>query len=223
MDLSALEGLYLPAPNNMAEFEWLDLMFNFKWLTHQDNTLVMKSTQSNHKVLIPLNKHLLRSTDRTQASHAIITRGNEVYISNGLSTYKQQPMFILAAYWLSLVLGLFGLTYIVLIAIVRIITGKIKQHKLILGPFLNIMALSIPLLMYTQQSFLNFGELTAASFLMAAISALMPVTLVLSLLFSYKKKLVNKWIKWDCAAILMLLQLSMVLVYWQVFPVIFWR
>jgi len=223
MDLSALEGLYLPAPNNMAEFEWLDLMFNFKWLTQQDNTLVMKSTQSNHKVLIPLNKHLLRSTDRTQASHAIITHGNDVYISNGLSTYKQQPIFILAAYWLSLVLGLFGLTYIVLVAIVRIITGKIKQNKLILGPFLNILALSIPLLMYTQQSFLNFGELTAASFLMAVISALIPVTLVVSLLFAYKKKLVNKWIKWDCAAILMLLQLSMVLVYWQVFPVIFWR
>jgi len=29
MDTSTLEGVYLPAPNNMAEFEWLDLMFNF--------------------------------------------------------------------------------------------------------------------------------------------------------------------------------------------------
>jgi len=129
MDTSTLEGLYLPAPNNMAEFEWLDLMFNFKWLTQQDNQLVMKSLQKKDRVLIPVSTSLLSATDRTHASHAIITdEKNDIYISNGLSTYKKQSLLIIVAYWFSMILGLLGLTYITLIGTLRILINKLAKN-----------------------------------------------------------------------------------------------
>lgn len=224
MDTSTLAGLYLPSPNNMAEFEWLDLVFNFKWLTVQDNQLLMKSLQKSDRVLLPLNLNLLRATDRTQASHAIFTdEHNDIYFSNGLNTYKQQPSLIIVAYWLSLILGLFGLIYIVLVGIYRILTKNIASHKAIFWPCLNLLMLSLPIFLYSKQSFLSFGELTTASFLLSVISGLLPLILLLSLILALRKKSQNKWQKFDCAVLLMSLQLCLVLFYWRVLPVIFWQ
>jgi CubicO group peptidase (beta-lactamase class C family) len=224
MNLSALEGIYLPSPNNMAEFEWLDLVFNFKWLTRQDNKIVIKSLQNDDKILLPLNKNLLRATDRTQASHAIIKNNNkELSISSGLHTYKQQPAYIIIFYWLNLILGLFGLTYIICMSIYRTLIKRTISNNAIIWPFLNILAFSIPVFLYTKQSFLYFGELTTASFLLAVFSGLLPISLLFSLYLIFLGKLKNKWKKWDSLALLMLLQLCLVLIYWHVIPVIFWQ
>lgn len=224
LDITALEGIYLPAPNNMAEFEWLDLVFNFKWLTRQGDGVLMRSLQSDDRVLHPINLNLLRATDRSQASHALIMeKNNDIYISNGLSTYKLQSTHIIFAYWVSLLMGLLGLIYILLLGTFRMLTKKIASQKAIFWPCVNLLALSVPVILYTKQSFLKFGELTTASFLLAVISALLPVTLLLSLFFSIQKELKSKWEKWDCVALFTLLQLCLVLFYWDVIPVIFWR
>jgi len=224
MDLSVLEGVYLPAPNNMAEFEWLDLVFNFQWLTRQESKLVLSSLQSDDRVLLPLNSNLLRATDRTQASHAIFTdEQNDIYISNGLSTYKKHSTFIIAAYWLSLILGLTGLMYITLVGIARVLMKKMTSKDFIFWPLLNILAFSIPTVLYSQQSFIYFGEITLASFFLAVLSGGLLVTVMLSLFFVHKTKLTNSGQKRDCLALLMLWQLCLVLCYWNVFPVIFWQ
>jgi CubicO group peptidase (beta-lactamase class C family) len=223
MDLSLLEGSYLPAPNNMDEFAWLDLLFNFKWLVHRENKLLVKSLQSNDRVLLPLNENLLRATDRAQASHVIIKDNNDIYISNGLSTYKRQSTLLIIIYWLSIVLGLLGLLYVALVGFGRVLTGKKQYQNIIFRPFLHLLVFSIPIYLYTEQSFLNFGELTPASFILAAISGLLPITLLLSLLFSFNHERQRKWLKWDRVALLMLLQLCLVLFYWDVIPIIFWR
>jgi CubicO group peptidase (beta-lactamase class C family) len=224
MDLSKLEGIYLPAPNNMAEFEFLDLLFNFKWLTRQDDKILMQTLQSADRVLIPVSANLFRATDRTQTSHAVIIDENDdIYISNGLSTYKQQSALLLIGYWLSLLLGLFGLLYIVLVGIYRLVTKKTENRNFVLLPLLNILALAVPIYLFMNQPFIIFGEQTLASLSLAVITGLLPITLLLPLFYIFRKKLNSKWAIWDCSALIMLMQLCLVLIYWDVFPAIFWQ
>lgn len=223
-NLAQYEGIYVPAPNNMAEFEWLDLVFNFKWLTVEDDRLIVKSLQNDDRELLPITKSLLRATDRTQGSHVIYTGEDQAkYLSNGLSTYKQQSSFIVTYYWLSLILGLLGLFYIVVIALFRLAKGKHQSAKPLLWPLITLLALSIPIYLFTTQSLFEFGELTAASGLLAMITGLLPISLIVSLLMLYRTKLANAGEKRDFFALLMLLQLCTVLIYWQQLPAIFWR
>lgn len=224
VELSFAEGVYLPSPNNMEEFEFLDLVFNFRWIAVKGNRLVMKSLQNDDRVLLPLNQKLFRASDRTQASHAFITDENgDVFLSDGLSTYKKRSVLIVVAYGLSLALGMLGMIYIVAAGISRIMTKNWAGLKIILWPFLNILGFSIPIILFFNQSFLAFGDLTAASFSLASASGFLPLSLFVSLILLFRQQIQNRWGRLDFLALAASMQLCMVLVYWNVVPLIFWQ
>ncbi|MBL4679578.1 MAG: beta-lactamase family protein [Pseudomonadales bacterium] len=223
MDIEKLQGVYLPSPNNMAEFEWIDLVFNFKWLVVEDNKVIMKSLQANDRKLIPLNKYLLRATDRNKASHGIIIDENQnVFISDGLNTFQKQPVLTVTAYWVSLILGISGFLYIILMSLVRSVTRDFQRLKVIGWPLVNLFGFSIPVYFYYNQSFLKFGELTAASISLAIVSGLLPLTLLVAIFIGAKKVKTQRSLE-DVVASFMLLQLCLVLIYWDLLPTIFWR
>jgi hypothetical protein len=224
MDLSMLSGVYLPSPNNMAEFELLDLLFNFQWLSLNDDRLILKSLQRSDRILIPLTENLLRANDRTQASHVVFTdeAGNR-FISDGLNTYKKHSIGIIISYWVSLLAGLLGLIYIALTASLRLMTKNTIGSGVLLWPLLNILLFSVPILLFLNQSFIKFGELSPASFSLALVSGLLPMTLLFSLFMCLKKKPKNRWVGCDCVALLMSIQLCAMLLYWDVIPIVFWR
>ena len=99
----------------------------------------------------------------------------------------------------------------------------IKDLKIICWPMLNILALSLPVYLFTQQSFLKFGELTTASVMLTLITGFLPITLLVSLFFAFKIMKGNKQTRRDFVALLMLTQLCAVWFYWNVIPVIFWK
>ncbi len=173
---------------------------------------------------MPLNGSLLRASDRTQASHAVFGDEEEsFYISDGLSTYKRHSIGVILGYWMVLVAGLLGLIFIALRGTVRLLArGKMGAPGDLL-PFINILLFSVPVLLFFNQSFMKFGELTPASLSLAIVSGLLPVTLLFQLFLCIRRKPDTVWLRLDCLASTALLFFCALLFYWNSLPIIFWR
>jgi CubicO group peptidase (beta-lactamase class C family) len=222
--LPTLQGIYLPSPNNMATFEFIDMLFNFIWIDHSNEQLIVKSLQNMDRRLIQVDKRLFRDINRTQASHIFYyDDDSQLFISDGLHTFKKVSGITLILYWIGLVLGLLGLFYIFLVGLMRVIKRDKDNLKGIQWPFINIVLFSLPIYLYVNQSFLAFGDITAASILLALFTGGLPITLLFSLWVSIKEMSCGKLIKLDIVAIIMALQLCLVLFFWGLIPTIFWQ
>ena len=222
--LSKLEGIYLPSPNNMAEFEFIDMLFNFIWLKQSNAYLLMKSLQNADRRLIQVKDHLFRDVNRTQASHVFYWDSeNKLFLSDGLKTFTQVSVITLVLYWASLIFGLIGLFYIFLVGLIRIIKRDKVSFVRIKWGFINLLLFSLPIYLYVQQSFLQFGDITAASVLLAIFSGILPLTLLFSLWISVRENLQSKLTKLDVVAIMISVQFVLVLVARGQLPIIFWQ
>ena len=222
--LSKLEGIYLPSPNNMAEFEFIDMLFNFIWLKQSNAYLLMKSLQNADRRLIQVKDHLFRDVNRTQASHVFYWDSeNKLFLSDGLKTFTQVSVITLVLYWASLIFGLIGLFYIFLVGLIRIIKRDKVSFVRIKWGFINLLLFSLPIYLYVQQSFLQFGDITAASVFLAIFSGILPLTLLFSLWISVRENLQSKLTKLDVVAIMISVQFVLVLVARGQLPIIFWQ
>ncbi|WP_205720060.1 serine hydrolase domain-containing protein [Fodinibius halophilus] len=218
-DLSDYTGLYVLSPNNMAQFAWLDWMFNSIWLSEQNGYLVIRSLQQPERRLEAINTTLFRDTNRQLASHIFITNEEGIKLSNGLKTYQKASPFLLLINWVGLILGLLGLVYILLRGTWLVLHRKRTIPTALLLPYLNIVLFAVPAYLYFHQHFLEFGNKTAASISLATFTGMIPIVLLISIVLMIKNKPANKF---DYLGLGALLQLCLVLVYWDVLPMIFW-
>jgi CubicO group peptidase (beta-lactamase class C family) len=211
-------GFYALSPNNMAQFAWLDWMFNSLWVSEHPPTrsLVILSPQQPPRRLEPLGNGLFRDAERRLASHVFF---DDALLSNGLATWRKAslPSFILA--WASLAAGLMGLAYIVIRGSWLLIRRNHTPDSTLLWPYLGIVAFALPAFLYTRQHFLEFGEQTAASVLVAILTGALPLLLGFALV---RLKQHKRMFAPDLLAMLALLQLCLVLLYQGVLPVMFW-
>jgi hypothetical protein len=219
--LAKYSGLYELAPANMAEFAWLDWMFNSVWLSEdpERNGLVMRSLQGQPRLLLPLGEGLFRDSQRSMASHVFVGDDSRV-LSYGLVSWQRASLLSLCLAWLSLVLGALGLLYIVVRGFWLLFRGPSVARSTILWPWLCLMAFSFPIYLYSRQSYLQFGELTMASAALAALSALLPLCLMYSL---YRWWTHRERRLFDMGALLVSFQLCLVLLYQGVLPLVFWQ
>ncbi|EAQ97631.1 Beta-lactamase class C and other penicillin binding protein [Congregibacter litoralis KT71] len=214
-------GLYKLAPNNMAEFAWLDWVFNSVWLSVDQGRqgLVMHSLQGQERLLLPLGGGLFRDAERSVASH-IFFGDEQTTLSYGLTTWKKASPVSLLLAWLSLAAGILGLLYIVLRGTWLSRPGTAMADNALLLPWICVLSFALPVYLYAGQPFLQFGELTAASALLAVISGLLPFSLAFA---AYRLLRRSKPFLPDLFAVLSGLQLCLVLVFEGVLPLIFWR
>jgi len=222
-DFSEIQGIYIDAPNNMAQFSWLDLVFNFKYLTWQEDHLLLSSLQNKDRKLMPLTYNSFRATDRNMTSHVIVKNENgHLVFSDGLHTYKKYSLIKLLLLWLSLVSGLIALVAILVIGLYKLVRLNFTQKNILFWPFINIIAFALPIIAFSQQHFLQFGDITIASISLAIVSGIIPLSVVMPLLFSKVKNSSSNGSFGAYLLLMMLLQWWLVLFYWQVFPAIFW-
>jgi len=222
-NFSEMEGMYVDAPNNMAQFTWLDLVFNFKYITWQDNHLLLRSLQNKNRKLHPLSNHSFRAADRNIASHVLVkTDNNEVLLSDGLHTYKKYPFIKLLFLWLSLVAGLIALVSILFFGLYKLIRKRFNQQNLLFWPFINIISLSVPIFAFSQQHFLQFGDITFASTSLAIVTGLIPLSTIIPTILNYRKKRSLNVSILQYLTVIVLLQWWLVLFYWDMLPAIFW-
>ncbi len=224
INLSALTGLYVLSPNNMAEFEFLDKVFGPVWVTASDNQITLHSLQSAPQVLHHIEGGLYRDSERTQPSHVFYSSiaGDKLF-SNGLKTFKKIGVTDIALYWLSLLLGLCGFVYILVTALFRLTTKRSTEFRRLQWSLMNLLALAIPTALFLNQSFLAFGDITMASISLALVTMFLPVSLLHSLWRCYQQGWGVKGSKRDGLFLILAIQLCCVLAAWGHLPAIFWR
>ena len=220
-ELRSFAGLYELSPPNMDQFAWLDWMFNSVWIDVDEaaGVLDMRSLQDSNRALLPLGDGLFRDADRRIASH-VFYGGHNQYLSNGLTTWRKASVFKLGIAWLSLILGVAGLLSIFIQGCWLLLTGGAKTNLVIVLPWANLTVFTLPAYLYSQQSFLQFGEPTLASWLLAAVSALLPMTLLVAAYGAYKNGSLGSI---NGIAVIAGLQLCLFLVLQDVLPLVFWR
>ncbi|WP_259399192.1 hypothetical protein [Pseudoalteromonas sp. SG43-7] len=119
--------------------------------------------------------------------------------------------------------GLIGLIYIFLVGLIRVVKRDKDGLRRIKWGFINLVLFSLSIYLYVNQSFLKFGDITAASICLAFLSGVLPITLLFSLWISLRGKLQSKLIKLDIASIMMSIQFCLVLAAWGQISTIFWQ
>jgi CubicO group peptidase (beta-lactamase class C family) len=217
------DGIYIPAPNRFATLEWLDTVFNFIRLRWDGTHLNIGSLQSEPKRLLPERGLLFRASDRATASHALITtRDGRRVISDGISSYERAPLWRMVLLWTSLIAGVLGLLYIVLFGAARMLAKRKGRFDPLLIPFAAALAMIVPLLLFSQQSFLQLGQLTLASGVLALVTAMLPLALIAGLIGLLRRRAFDSRAMSDLLAMTALLQLTLVLFAWGLIPLRLW-
>lgn len=224
VDPSAWEGYYVPAPNRFARLEWIDTTLNFVRVRREGESLRFQPLQSKTLVLAPMGDALFRMDDRTGASHAVFVADNgHRAISTGLQTYERVAPVKLAALWASLGAGVLGIAWLLFSGLARILTGaRTFLARPALVPFLGIVALLLPLPLFLRQPFLAMGDLTIASGSLACVTALLPLAMTAGLALSLRRRQWSAIAVVDAVAMAAVLQWTLVLAWWGLWPARLW-
>ncbi len=132
-----------------------------------------------NRELRPTGGYLFSANDRATASHVLLRNDGEHRISDGFTTYQKVSLFYLGSLWASLVLGLAGVLWFLaagLVALARYRSSAWRRPELI--PFSGVLGLFAALPLFMDQSFIRLGDMTAASVLLAAGTAALPLTMI---------------------------------------------
>jgi CubicO group peptidase (beta-lactamase class C family) len=216
-------GFYTPEPNRMSSFSYIDTLLGFATLSSEGDRMRLKPFQSKELLLTPVGNNLFRVADRLTASHALLTsqEGKKV-ISTGSQSLQKASLWKLVPLWTSLVFGLLGLIYVLLCGLSRIIMIRLKLSNLMLVPFLGTLLLALPLPLFYRQSFMEIGDLTFASGILAMVTAILPITMMIGLWRYLRIRPVGKIAVMDCLAMIAVLQWTIVLAVWGLLPLRLW-
>lgn len=223
VDIDDWNGFYVPAPNRMASFAWIDTVSGFVHLRREGNALRLWSLQSPALALAPVGAMLFRAPERTIASHALLmdADGRRV-LSTGGQNYAQVSALKLALLWLSLVAGTLGLGWLLLSGLARLLARRMTPSHPAFVPVLGVLALLLPLPLFVRQSFLQLGDLTLASGTLAAVTAALPLTMLVGLVLQMRRGGRGTIVMLDVLAMLAVLQWTIVLAVWGLLPLRLW-
>ena len=218
------QGYYVPAPNRFASMALLDTTLGFVRVLGDGGKLRFAPFQTPAVALKPVGGALFQAPDRRIASHALLLAedGTRV-ISTGLQSYVQTSLLALLPLWLSLVAGLLGLAWLLLAGGVRVVARRGAMSQPLLVPWLGVVALLLPLPLFYTQSFLALGDLTAASASLAAVTLLLPLTMLVGLARSVRQRPWSALARLDALAMLAVLLWTAVLAGWGLLPLRLWH
>lgn len=218
-DVRGWEGFYIPSPNRFDSMRFVDTVFGFLQVGRSAGGLRLAPFQSAALELRHAGGGLFQAPGRLLPSHALLTspEGARI-ISNGTQSYEQVPLVRLLAWWASVAAGLLGLAAIMLMGLARLLQ-RMSRHDPLLAPFAAVLALLLPLPLFYRQSFLQLGELTLASGLLAAATATLPLAMLAGLWMAWRRAALRSR---DTAAMLAVLQLCLMLAGWELLPLRLW-
>jgi CubicO group peptidase (beta-lactamase class C family) len=218
-DLSAWEGFYAPAPNRFASAAWFDRVFGFVTLRARDDGFVLQRFAGPATRLTFLRNGLLRAEGRTAASHVLLRSAEgEQVLSTGTQSFAQVSVSRLLLPWVSLVAGGLGAAWLLAWGIGRAIAWRLPPRHPLFAPFAGLAALLLPVPLLASQSFLELGDVTPGSALLAIVTALLPLALLTGLLLHLRARRTGAVAAADALAMVALLQLLIVLAFAGLVP-----
>lgn len=217
------QGVYVLAPNRTESFAYLDRVLNFATVRWNGQQLDLTPFQGKTKSLLPVGGWLFRAEDRTWASHVLLVSDDgRRTISDGFRSYEQASLWRMVSLWASLIAGVAGLTYLVLLGIFRLLRRRLSFADPLFVPFLASVALFLPVPLFFSQSFLQLGDLTPASALLALVTGILPLAMLFGLWRSFGPDARNRSAPRDKLAMFGVLQWSLVLAFWGLMPLRLW-
>ena len=211
-------GWYVPVSFTVSTLAWTDIVFNFVRVDWDGRMLHLVPGQAPAKALAPAGGMLFRATGRVESSHVLMRAADgRRSISDGLRTYEQASpgrMFLL---WASLAAGLAGLAYVLVWGLWRFVARRGVEGALAI-PLASTLALLLPAPFFATQSFLELGDQTAASLLLAAVTAILPLAMAWGLWQGRRDGSAG-----DRIALVAVLQCLTVLALWGLIPFRLWH
>jgi uncharacterized protein (TIGR03382 family) len=124
--------------------------------------------------------------------------------------------------WVSFLVGMVGLLYVLVSGVARLIARRLPVSHPMLVPFLAVAALLVPIPLFFRQSFLQLGDVTAASVTLAVVTAFLPVAMLIGLSIQLRRRRGSAVAMTDLFATAAVLQLTIVLVVWNLVPLRLW-
>lgn len=222
--IAAWQGIYVPTPSGMSNWAWTDYLFNFVRVGWDGASLRVAPFQRAEKMLAPMGGLLFKAGDRIHSSHALLlSKEGARILSDGLHSYERVALWKIAPLWISLAAGVAGLAYLLLSGMARLLTGRLKPSSPVFIPFLAVAALALPAPLFYMQSFLRLGDFTAASALLAAVTAALPLAMAAGLVRQFSDRAAGLAGALDGAALLAAFQCLLVLAVWGMLPFMLWR
>ncbi|WEF31360.1 serine hydrolase domain-containing protein [Pseudoduganella chitinolytica] len=219
LDAGPWLGVYVPSPNRFGTMLLADTLFSFVRLTGDDGGLQLRPFQGKTVALAPVGSGLLQAPDKLLPSHALFaSAAGDRILTNGTQTYEQVPLARLLALWASVAAGVLGLAFLLVGGGVRLAARRLSRHDPLLAPFAGIAALLLPLPLLYRQPSMQLGDVTAASVLLAIVTALLPVALCIGLGLSMRRRRLGA----DALAMAAALQLTVLLAVWGLLPLRLW-
>jgi hypothetical protein len=215
------EGRYVPAPNRMESFRYIDFLFDSAHLGWDGKAFRLSPVQGASRVLAPAGGMRFTANDRTMASHVLLTgAGGERLLSDGQRTYRQVPA---AVYWLiaaSLGFGLVGLLWFLLVVPAR---ALMRREPVRIPGVLAAGLLALPIPLFLLQSYTQLGDRTVASIALYGVTAALPLLMSWQVWRSARRNegLAHGWA--NLVAALLVLQWCAVLAGWGMLPFALWR
>lgn len=219
-DTRAWQGFYVPSPVRFETMRFADTAFNFVQVSGDGEGLRLQPFQSAAIDLHHVGNALFRAPGKLLPSHALLVSvdGTRV-ITSATQRYEEVSLLRLVALWASLAAGVLGLGYLLATGCMRVARRRMAPGEPLLAPFAGTLALLLPVPFFYRQSFLQLGDLTLASGLLAAVTAALPVTMVIGLAMALRGRPVGRA---AVAAMLAVLQLAVLLAAFGLLPLCLW-
>lgn len=223
IDVTDWQGTYVLAPNRTESFAYLDRLLNFAIVQWDGQQLHLRPFQGAAMSLLPVGAGLFRAEDRVGASHVLlVSDDSEQIISDGFRSYKKVSLWLMVPFWCSLIAGMVGLCFLILCGIIRLLRRRLSSKDPLLIPFLASIALFLPVPLFFNQSFLQLGDLTPASGLLAVVTGLLPLAMIFGLWRSFGSSVTDRNMMVDRMAMFGVLQWCVVLAFWGLTPLRLW-
>ncbi|MBB3222388.1 serine hydrolase domain-containing protein [Pseudoduganella umbonata] len=217
------EGVYVPAPNRFDTVRFIDTVFGFMRLRGDGSALSLHPFQGPAVTLQHAGNALFRAPGKVLPSHALLVSADgKRIVTNGTQSHEQVSMLYLSSLWLSVGAGLLGLAWIVLKGMARLAARRMSPSDPLAAPLAGALALLVPLPLFYRQSFLQLGDLTAASGLLAIVTAALPVTMLAGLAMALRSTGSRTGNRIDALAMAAVLQLAIGLAAWELLPLRLW-
>lgn len=216
-------GVYVPDWNAVASLAWVDTVFNAVDVRWDGALLQLAPMQGQPASLRLAGGRLFQRADRIAPSHVLFVTNGERMLSDGLRTYRKVALTKMLWLWTSAALGFLGLLYVLCRGGWLLLRRSLTATSTLAVPFASVLMLFAPLPFFLNQSFLALGDLTMASALLAIASCALPLGMFYGLIRLVMRRRPIRRPALDCAALLAVLQWTIVLVAWGMLPYVMWR
>lgn len=216
----AWTGRYVPLVSRFAIERYADWLSDGVTLRREGAGLfLVRSGQPPLELHAAATGGLLQASGRSTASHVLLRRHDgSLLITDGVRFLRQTPAWQIQALWVNLLLGLGGALFF-LVATPWL--ARRSGRTLAQPATIAILAFAPAIALIALTPFQRWGDLTVGSGALAAATLGLPLAALVQLLLAVRRRY-RSW-QADAMAAFLVLQWSVVLAAFELWPVMLWR